>query len=160
MASLSHKDRASLCQFTFADNRKCRTPRCNNHPHFCFDHARKELRAFNKSKLTRDIAYYFSGDYLSANDLRVALGRLLPAVVRGDISHGTAKLLTYLAQTLMQAIHLAQQESINGFGPEGWREIIRNSVNDIPNRAFPPVNSDSGFSPSHRASPQASRPAV
>jgi hypothetical protein len=156
MASLSHKDRASLCQFTFADNRKCRMPRCNNHPHFCFDHARKELRAFTKSKLSRDLAYYFSGEYLSANDLSAALGRLLPAVVSGDISRHTAKLLAYLSQTLIQAIQLAQHEYVNAFGPEAWRESIRNSVNDIPNRDIPPAAPDSEFSPLDSAQAQGS----
>jgi hypothetical protein len=45
MSSLSAKDRVSLCMFTFADGRRCRTPRVRNHPHFCFDHAQKEARA-------------------------------------------------------------------------------------------------------------------
>jgi len=45
MPSLSAKDRVSLCQFAFADGRRCRTPRTGNNPHFCFDHAQKEARA-------------------------------------------------------------------------------------------------------------------
>jgi hypothetical protein len=34
MSSLSAKDRVSLCQFTFADGRRCRTPRTGKNPHF------------------------------------------------------------------------------------------------------------------------------
>jgi len=45
MSSLRSQDRVSLCRFTFADGRQCRTPRSANHPHFCFDHARKESGA-------------------------------------------------------------------------------------------------------------------
>ncbi len=45
MSSLSAKDRVSLCMFTFADGRRCRTPRISSHPHFCFYHAKKEARA-------------------------------------------------------------------------------------------------------------------
>jgi len=45
MSSLSPKDRVSLCMFTYADGRRCRTPRTSTHPHFCYDHAQKESRA-------------------------------------------------------------------------------------------------------------------
>jgi len=44
-AATLDKDRASLCRFTFADGRHRRTPRSPSHPHFCFDHARKESGA-------------------------------------------------------------------------------------------------------------------
>jgi hypothetical protein len=108
--STPNHPRASVCQFTFADNRKCRMPRCDHHPHFCFDHARKEAKSFAKNKLSSGIPCYFSGEYLSANDLSSALGRLLPAVVRGDIKPRTVKTLAYLCQNLVQTIHLAQHE--------------------------------------------------
>ncbi|HLQ50573.1 MAG TPA: hypothetical protein VK129_03690, partial [Terriglobales bacterium] len=64
MSSLSAKDRVSLCMFTFADGRRCRTPRISSHPHFCFDHAQKEARARTAEKLGKDLAYFFSGNYL------------------------------------------------------------------------------------------------
>src|SRR5713226_10663779 len=44
MSSLRPQDRKSLCRFTFADGRQCRTPRCPHHPHFCSDHAAKTLK--------------------------------------------------------------------------------------------------------------------
>ena len=139
MPSLSPKDRVSLCQFTFADGRRCRTPRTGNHPHFCFAHAQKEARAHATESLGKDLAYFFSGDYLSACDLSTALGRLLPAVLRGDVKPRTARTVAYLAQTLLQTIHLAKHEYINAFGTDGWRDSIRNSVNGNYNRRFPPA---------------------
>src|SRR6266436_3889842 len=129
MSSLRKQDRVSLCRFTFADGRHCRTPRSPNHPHFCFHHARKESRARSAGKLARELAYFFSGEYLSANDLSAALGRLIPAVVRGDIKPRAARTLAYLAQTLVQSIYLAQHEYINAFGTTDWRDAIRDSVN-------------------------------
>jgi hypothetical protein len=51
MSSLSPKDRVSLCMFTYADGRRCRTPRISSHPHFCCDHAQKESRAATADKL-------------------------------------------------------------------------------------------------------------
>jgi hypothetical protein len=119
----------SVCLFTFSDGRRCRTPRSGSHPHFCFYHARKESQAQVAQKLGNDFHYLFSGEYVSACDLTSALGRLFPAVARGDIKPRTASTLAYLAQTLVQALHLAQHEYINAFGTDGWRQTVRNSVN-------------------------------
>src|SRR5437016_13205396 len=83
MSSVNRKDRVSLCTFSFSDGRRCRTPRVRNHPHFCFYHAQKEARSRAAQTLGKDLAYFFSGDYLSACDLSTALARLIPSVVRG-----------------------------------------------------------------------------
>jgi hypothetical protein len=131
-------DRVSLCLFTFSDGRRCRTPRIRNHSHFCFYHAQKEARARAAEKLGKDLAYFFSGDYLSACDLSTALARLIPAVVRGDVKPKTAHTVAYLVQTLMQAIHISQDEYINAFGTDGWRKSVRNSVNANYDYLFPP----------------------
>src|SRR6266581_6955941 len=138
MSSLSAKDRVSLCMFAFADGRRCRTPRISSHPHFCFDHAQKEARARTAEKLGKDLAYFFSGNYLSACDLSTALARLIPAVVRGDVKPKTAHTVAYLVQTLLQSIHLSKHEYINAFGMDGWRKSVRNSVNGNYNYRFPP----------------------
>src|SRR5216683_204408 len=139
MSSLSAKDRVSLCQFTFADGRRCRTPRVRNNPHFCFYHAEREARARAAQNLGKDLAYNFSGNYLSACDLSTALGCLIPAVLRGDVKPRTARTVAYLAQTLLQTIRMSQDEHINAFGTNGWRQSIRNSVNDNHDYLFPPT---------------------
>ncbi len=128
MSSLRPQDRKSLCRFTFSDGRQCRTPRSSHHPRFCSDHARKDSQACAADKLARELSYFFSGEYHSACDLSAALGRLLPAVVRGDIKPRSARTVAYLSQTLVQTIHLAQQEYINALGTDGWRRAVRNSV--------------------------------
>src|SRR5271154_938030 len=127
--SSNPKDRASLCLFTFTDGRRCRTPRTTGHLHFCFYHARKESQARVAERLGNDLNFFLSGEYLSANDLCAALGRIIPAVVRGDIKPRTATTVAYLAQTLLQTIPLAQDEYINAFGTPEWRETIPNAVN-------------------------------
>src|SRR6266849_7690738 len=127
MSSLRPQDRKSLCRFTFADGRQCRTPRSPHHPHFCSDHARKDPQARAADKLARELSYFFSGEYLSACDLSSALGRLFPAV-RGDIKPRSARTLAYLSQTLVQTIHLAEDEYINAFDTDSWRKAVRNSV--------------------------------
>jgi len=124
--------------FTFSDGRRCRTPRTRNHSRLCFYHAQKEARARTAKTLGKDLAYFFSGDYLSACDLSTALARLIPAVVRGDVKPKTAHTVAYLAQTLMQAIHLSKHEYINAFGTDAWRDSVRNSVNGNRDYRFPP----------------------
>ena len=123
--STRSKDRASLCSFTFADGRHCRTPRRNDHPHLCAFHARKEAQALAGDQAGRDIAYHLSGSYVSACDLSAALGRLFSAVAQGQIKPKTASTLAYLGQTLVQNLHLAEHEYINAFGTNSWRDTIR-----------------------------------
>jgi hypothetical protein len=149
MSSLKSKDRVSLCMFSFADGRRCRTPRVRNNPHFCFYHAQKEARARAAQSLGKDLAYFFSGDYLSACDLSTALGRLIPAVIRGDVKPRAARTVAYLAQTLLQAIHLSKHEYTNAFGTDHWRQSIHNSVKGNYDYRFPPAPK-----PAPPASPQ------
>src|SRR5712691_3999699 len=159
MSSLSPKDPVSLCSFTFSDGRRCRTPRIGNHPHFCFDHAQKEARARAAETLGKDLAYFFSGDYLSACDLSTALGRLIPAVIRGEVKPRAARTVAYLAQTLMQAIHLSKHEYTNAFGTDHWRQTIRNSVKGNHDYLFPPAPAPKPEPPqSHPAEPQPQPP--
>src|SRR5580692_6623134 len=129
MPSLSAKDRAPLCLFSYEDHRRCRTPRLTTHPHFCFYHAQKESQSQAAQKLADDLAYFFSGDYLSANDLNTALGRLIPAVIRGEIKPRVARTVAYMLQTLLQSTRLAQHEYINAFGTGAWRATVSSSIN-------------------------------
>jgi hypothetical protein len=121
------KERSSLCSFSFADGRRCRSPRCPAHPHLCGFHARKEAQALAALQAGRDISSYLSNSYLSACDLSSALGHLFSAVAQGQIKPKTATTLAYLGQTLLQTIRLAQDEYINAFDTDGWREAIRAS---------------------------------
>ncbi|HXN52389.1 MAG TPA: hypothetical protein VN943_10665 [Candidatus Acidoferrum sp.] len=126
MSTTRSKDRSSLCSFTFADGRQCRTPRAA-HPYLCAFHARKEAQALAGEAAGQDIAYHLSGSYVSACDLSSALGRLFSAVAQGQMKPKTASTLAYLGQTLVQALPLAQDEYINAYGTNSWRETIRTS---------------------------------
>jgi hypothetical protein len=145
MSARSSKDRVSLCSFTFVDGRQCRTPRCADHPHPCYFHARKEAQTLAAPEIGRDISAYLSGSYLSACDLSSALGRVFSAVAQGQIKPRTASTLAYLSQTILQSIHLAQDEYINAFGTNSWRAAVRSSF--APPEADPP-------SPTPQSDPQ------
>jgi hypothetical protein len=132
MSTLRSEDRVSLCTFTFADGRRCRTPRHSGHPQLCYFHARKEAQALAAEQAGRDISVCLSsGRYLSACNLSIALGRLFSAVAQGHIKPKTAKTLAYLGQTLLQTIRLAQHEYINAFDTDAWRSAVRSSLPDL-----------------------------
>lgn len=150
MPSLSSKDRVSLCRFTFDDGRRCRTPRISTSPDFCFYHAQKEAQFRANEKIGKDLAYFFSGDYLSANDLNTALSRVFVAVARGDIKPRAARTLAYLAQTMLQTLHLAQNEFISACGEKDWRHTVVDSINANQAYRFP--------EPTEPAPPQAPTP--
>jgi hypothetical protein len=138
MPSLTAKDRAPLCLFSYEDGRRCRTPRIASHPHFCFYHAQKESQAQAAEALAKELDYFFSGDYLSACDLSTAMGRLIPAVIRGHIKPRLARTVAYMLQTQLQAIHLSQREYADAFGTEAWRKALRTSVDLNHNYLCPP----------------------
>jgi hypothetical protein len=105
MSTNPSKDRASLCCFSFADGRQCRTPRSPTHPHFCVQHARKEAEAVAAQKAGNDISSYLNNNnYLSACDLSLALGQLFSCVAQGLIKPKTGRHLS-LSRPNPPAIH-------------------------------------------------------
>ena len=136
MSTNHSKDRASLCSFTFADARQCRSPR-TAHPYLCAFHARKDAQALAGEAAGKDIAYHLSGSFVSACDLSSALGRLFSAVAQGQVKPKTASTLAYLGQTLVQALPIAQDEYINAFGTDHWRKTIRISHEQSANHTSP-----------------------
>ncbi len=127
LAVTNKNSRANLCSFTFADGRRCRTPRYSRHTRLCYFHARKEAQARAADEVGRDISSFLSGSYLSACDLNSALGRLFIGVARGHVKPKRASTLAYLAQTLVQSIKIAEEEYINAFSTDFWRETVRSS---------------------------------
>src|SRR5260370_28126218 len=121
MSSLSAEVGVFLCSFPSSDGRRCRSPRDGKQSHFCFDHAEKEAQARAADNLGKDLAYFFSSDYLSACDLSTALACLIPAVVRGAVKPKTSRTFAYLAQTLIQPIHISQHEYITPIGSDHSR---------------------------------------
>src|SRR5713226_3204678 len=99
MSTNRSNDRASLCSFTFVDGRHCRTPRT------------APLR------LPRVV--------VAGLQTRQRDGRERLVSSRGQ--RGICFLPWYLGQTLVQTLPLAQDEYINAYGTDTWRETIRTS---------------------------------
>jgi hypothetical protein len=114
-------------------------PRRAGHPYLCAFHARKEAQAFAGKEAGEDIAFFLSGDYLSAGDLSFALGRLFAAVAQGEVKPKTASTLAYLGQTLVQVLPLAQNEYISAFGSSSWESAVGNNFEQSGNHRCPPL---------------------
>ena len=57
--AVTHKNRRScLCAFTFADGRRCRTPRLNGHPRLCCFHAKREAQSLAVQQVGRDVSSF------------------------------------------------------------------------------------------------------
>jgi hypothetical protein len=139
MSSDISQVRANVCLYTFADGRRCRTPRSRNHAYFCVSHARREAQAQAAENFGQDLSYFFSGDYLSSSDLTTALGRTIQAVAQGQIDTKTATAINQLSQTLRQTIPLAQHEYLKTFGQNCWTDAVKNSVDENYNHLHPPA---------------------
>src|ERR1700687_135146 len=105
------KDRSDLCSFTFVDGRRCRIPRRPDHPYLC---------AFPTCSggSSAPPARWPRAPLSPIRQLRVRLRSVKPK---------TASTLAYLGQTLVQILHLAQDEYINASDTDTWRETIRTS---------------------------------
>jgi len=126
------KDRSGLCAFAFADGRHCRTPRRSGHPHYCYFHAQKEAQSQAAKQAGEAISSFFSGNYLSACDLNVALGRVFSAVAQGHLKPKAATALAYLGQTMNQTVKLAQHEYANVYGGDVWRRKVASCLEPPP----------------------------
>ena len=132
MPTIRSKDRASLCTFTFADGRRCRSPRFDRHPHLCYSHAVKESQIQAAVAIGNRVLNRFSGSYLSACDLTNALGQVFSGVAQGSIKRKTAATLAYLGQTMVNSIQISQHEYVQAFGANHWRDTIHSSVTSNP----------------------------
>lgn len=128
--SISHSKLASVCSYTFADGRQCRTPRISRESQLCHFHSKKQAEAERRRRIGFEIGGWVTTEYLSANDLGHALGLVFSQTLQGTIKPKTASTLAYLGQTMMQTIHLAQHEYINAHGADAWRQVIRSATSD------------------------------
>src|SRR5580693_6256243 len=132
MSMIRSEDRASLCSFTFADGRCCRIPRRNGH-YLCTFHARREAKIFAGEKVGEEIARYLSGEHVPAGDLCSALGRLFAAVAQGQVEPKTIAALAHLGRSLVQALHVTQEECALAAGPaSGETVIVRGTLSSRP----------------------------
>jgi len=131
MSKKSSKDRASLCTFTFADGRRCKTPRQPGDADFCYFHSQRELQRLAAKNAGNFVASAVCTDYVSACALNGSLGRLFRAVACGQINPKTAHTLAYLAQVMAQTLPMAEEEFARTFGREPLLDTVTSAFGKL-----------------------------
>ncbi len=122
----SAPDHSHLCQFQFADGRKCRMLRREGHATFCLFHARAERQILESQTLGAQIAKSPSGEYLTAADVNHVLGKLFAAIAEDRLPPRNAATLAFVGQLLLHSVPLVQDEIINARDDDDWRQLVRN----------------------------------
>jgi hypothetical protein len=122
-------DRSRLCTFTFNNGCQCRIPLSLAHPYLCTFHARKDAQAQAADTLGHQIAFDFSGRYVSFGDLTSALAHTMTALAQRRVTSRTATSFAYLGQILFQALDRAESEYLRAFGAASWKQQISGNFN-------------------------------
>ncbi len=128
MVNKLSKDRVSLCTFTFADGRRCRSPRSGTKYDLCFFHLVKLRQRLAAEQAGEDVAAPFDTDFSTACDLNAALTRLFSAVAQGLIKPKVASTLANIGQLLIRNQPLAKAEILSAGGQRIWAKFVRDAV--------------------------------
>ncbi len=125
----STSDHSHLCQFHFADGRKCGMLRQDGHSTFCLFHARVERQLLESETVGAHISKSPSGEFLTAVDVNHVLGKLFAAIAEDRLPPRNAATLAFVGQLLLHSVSIAQDEIINARGTNSWRQLVHNVLN-------------------------------
>jgi hypothetical protein len=139
-------DPDNLCQFPFADGRRCRMLRLDNHPSLCLFHARDERQLLESPQLGEEISATFTGNFLTSSDVNHALGKVFTAVAQDRLPRHTADTLAYLGSLMLQSLTAVKDETQFEFSYEAWQKMIRNAIK-LSRAAWPGFRINSDLTP-------------
>jgi hypothetical protein len=142
MTKSSQKPDPSRCQHRDTLDRRCRMPRIDTHPAFCYEHAKAE-REVRDADLRRNKLSTCYGTFYTATDVNEALGRVFNLLSQGRIPAREAAVLAYVSQLLLQTIDGVKYEAELALGFEGYEDIVRNVV-DPPQNKLPAASNATG----------------
>ena len=118
-------DPTQLCQFSFADGRRCRMLRHQSHASFCLVHAREEQQLLAQEEIGQELVS-ISGQFRTTTDINHVLGKLFNLVANGRIPARRAENLTYLAQLLLYSQkHIRYETNLANEDMGAWEETVR-----------------------------------
>jgi hypothetical protein len=124
MSSKTTKDRASLCNFLFADGRQCRMLRKDKTAQFCYFHQQHADQVDDFIEAGEHMVSCLTSDFVTDCSLNAALSRLFISVARGDYDLKTARTLAYLAQIMSKALPGAKQELALSVGLDNMNRVV------------------------------------
>jgi hypothetical protein len=132
-AKRSSPDNSHLCQFPFADGRKCRMLRYQDHPTLCLFHARQEEQLLVSERLGAELSASLTGNFLTATDINFVLGKLFTALAQNRIPPRNASILAHIGHLLLHSLRDVKNEYKFHYKFETWEQML--------NRAIPLSNS-------------------
>ncbi|HKV26143.1 MAG TPA: hypothetical protein VJN93_16225 [Candidatus Acidoferrum sp.] len=118
---------STLCQFAFADGRRCRMLR-RGHPSLCPVHARAEQQLLESQQLGSEISATLTGEFLTATDINFVLGKLFTAVAQNRLPARNAALLAYIGQLLLHSLSGVKNEYKFQYEFEQWQRFLARAV--------------------------------
>src|SRR5260221_1695597 len=115
---------SNLCQFPFADGRRCRMLRHSGHDSLCIFHARAEGQLIESRRLGTELSQTVSGDFMTATDINHALGRLYTAVAEDRIPIRNVNTLARIGSTMLRTVPTIKTEFPFSYTFEQWQERL------------------------------------
>jgi hypothetical protein len=137
---------SSRCQHHDQSGRRCRIPRIDTHPAFCYLHAHAE-RLVRDSDLRRSKFFTRCGTFQTSTDVNQALGRAFNMLAQGRMQARDAMALAYISQLLLQTLDGVKYETELAFGDEGYENMVRDIVDPLPPDPLPEASASSVVSP-------------
>jgi hypothetical protein len=153
---------SSRCRHHDQSGRRCRSPRLDTHPAFCYLHAQAE-RAIRDADLRRSKFLTRYGTFQTSTDVNQALGRVFNLLAQSRIQARDAVALAYISQLLLQTLDGVKYEAELSLGCEGYENMVRDVVDPLPD-PLPEASGAPGASPGGAmaasvATPQTGAPA-
>ena len=102
-------DESLLCQFPFADGRRCRMLRQQGHPYLCAFHAREEQQLLELEQIAAELCPP-SGQLITATHTDKFIRKLFQLAATNRIPIRNVQVFARLAELLLYSQKLARQE--------------------------------------------------
>jgi hypothetical protein len=102
-------DESLLCQFPFADGRRCRMLRHRDHPSLCLFDSREERERIELEQIAAEISPP-SGEFTTVSDIDHMTRKLFQLAATNRIPIRNVQVLANLAQLLLRCQKLARRE--------------------------------------------------
>jgi hypothetical protein len=145
-AKRSSPDNSHLCQFLFADGRKCRMLRYQDHPTLCVFHARQEEQLLESQRLGAELSASLTGNFLTATDINFVLGKLFTALAQNRIPPRNASILAHIGHLLLHSLRDVKNEYKFHYKFDAWEKMLNRAIplsNSSPASEAPAYSDDS-----------------
>jgi hypothetical protein len=122
-AKRSASNDSHLCQFQFADGRKCRMLRHQGHATLCLFHAHDEMQLLESQRLGSEIASSITGAFMTATDINYVLGKLFIALAQRRIPPRHASVLAYISQLMLHSVPGIKKEYPFCYEFDAWKRM-------------------------------------